>query len=409
MKRALIFLTVLSFAAAAFGNGVSLNSPGTRAISMGGAYISHVSDYSAPYWNPAGLMNIEGMQASIFITDIIPLAAYKSAFYGVDAKAEVNHILAPNAAFLWTCKMHDKLRLGVSVIVPAGLGVEWKGDELKTLTGGEAMNWKSSIAVMNFSLSAAMKFGDKLNVGAAFHLVNGSMTMEKGIVLPTPVGPAQYEEESSGWGFGAGIGVQYMLNEQFTLGLALRTPMKVPFSGDAKVTSNTLGILSDYDFDRDITWPLWAGGGVTFRPSEKWMVAAEAQWSQWSETQDYLIAEHDTQKDSIYLLWDDAVQIRFGGEYMLNEKVALRAGAYIDPAPGPAETQTILLPNTNFTGLCAGAGYKMNKWSFDFGFEYILGEERQVAPYPTNDPINMRGKHNLDILVFSGAVTYKFK
>ncbi len=86
--------------------------------------------------------------------------------------------------------------------------------------------------------------------------------------------------------------------------------------------------------------------------------------------------------------------------------MALRAGAYIDPAPGPAETQTILLPNTNFTGLCAGAGYKMNKWSFDFGFEYILGEERKVGD---NYPYNMRGKHNLDILVFSGAVTYKFK
>jgi len=50
----MIALMVLGIAACAWGNGVSLNSPGTRALSMAGAVISNVNDYSVAYWNPAG-------------------------------------------------------------------------------------------------------------------------------------------------------------------------------------------------------------------------------------------------------------------------------------------------------------------------------------------------------------------
>ena len=403
MKKIISLLTVFLLAAAVFGNGVSLNSPGTRAISMGGAYISHVDDYSAPYWNPAGLQNTEGFQASFFITDIIPLATYKYELAGIDAESKTLHNIAPNASFLWTCMLHDKLRMGLSFIVPAGIGVEWEGDDLTALTGGESMEWKSSIVVFNISLSAAYKFGDKLNLGGAFHLVHGSMTMDRGTVIPM-VGAAQYSEESDGWGWGLGLGAQYMLNEKITLGASMRTRMTVPFSGDAEITSDLAGTLADYEFDRDVTWPLWVGGGVAFRPTEKLLLAAEAQWSQWSETEEYLIAKHDSEEDTLHLLWDDAVQIRFGAEYWLNEKFALRGGFYLDPSPGPDETQTILIPVTDFNVITFGAGYKLDKLSFDVAFEYLMGKERDVEA--TAD--NMPGKHGLDIMVPSFAVTYKF-
>ncbi len=422
MKRLLSFLIILCLAGSALANGVSLNSPGTRAISMGGAYISHVNDYSTPYWNPAGLMNVEGMQASFFITDIIPMAGYKIDAYGIDTEAETNHLIAPNASFLWTCKFNDKLHLGLSAIVPAGLGVQWKGEDLSAFTGGDAMKWESSIAVMNFSLSAAMRFGDKLNLGAAFHLVNGSMTLDKGLANPMG-GGAQFSEESSGWGFGAGFGAQYMATDKITLGAALRTKMAITFEGDAEnplmpLMAANPAAPTKSDFEREMTWPLWVGGGVAFQATDKLLLALEGQWSQWSETQDVLTAKYDdatwdaaltaSDGDKLYLHWDDALQIRLGAEYLVNDQWAVRAGAYTDPAPGPDETQTILIPNTDFTGLCGGFGYNMDKWSFDFGLEYLIGKERDIDVADATDH-NMPGTHTLDIFVLSGAVTYKFK
>ena len=446
MKKVLSIITVLFIAASVFANGVCFNSPGTRAISMGGAYISHVNDYSAPYWNPAGLQNTEGFQASFFITDLIPLATYKRDSLNIDAEAKTLHNIAPNASFLWTCILHDKLRMGLSFIVPAGLGVEWEGDDLLALSGPDSLTtpvgnvpnpyygaykWKSSIVVWNLSLSASYKLGDKLNVGGAFHLVNGSMTMKKGIdavnLLTGQAGQDnwvdnQYSEESSGWGYGFGLGLQYMLNEKISLGASMRTKMTVDFEGDAENTAfesyAPYGIPSKVDFSREITWPLWIGGGISFKPTDRLLLAAEAQWSGWAETQKELVADYenaawdtlveDPGKNIIELDWKDAVQIRFGAEYMLNENLAIRGGFYIDPAPGPDETQTILIPNTDFNVITFGAGYKLDKLSFDVAFEYLIGTERDVPFDP--DPLapSMEGKHGLNIVVPSFAVTYKF-
>jgi len=420
-----------------FGNGVSLNSPGTRAISMAGAYTSHVDDYSAPYWNPAGLMNVEGAQVSFFLTDLIPMATYKNDTYGIDAEAVKNHYLAPNVSFLWVCKLYEKMHMGLSVIVPAGLGVEWEGEDFVPLGGpaqmdfgmgpvtnnfaGTAYNWESSIAVLDISLSLAHKVGDKMNIGAGFHLLRGDMSMKRGVSAVTNFDPtfmtpdegyldSQYEEESDGWGYGASFGLQYMFTDKFAFGASLRTRMKVAFSGDSKVTNGLLGTLVENDFDRDITWPLWIGGGFSYMVTDNFMLALEATYSQWSETQDVLVAENEDGSESeLTLKWDDATQIRLGGEYMINDQWAVRGGFYIDPAPGPAETQQILIPQADYTVVTTGVGYKLDKWAFDFALEYLFGKDVELDAADAEPGVGMAGTHGIDIFVPSLAITYMFK
>ena len=441
MKKAISIFTVLIIAVAAFGNGVSFNSPGTRALSMGGAYISHVNDYSAPYWNPAGLQNSEGMQATFFLTDLVPMASYKYTMPAsaggavIDAEANANHNFAPNFAFLWTCMMSDKLRMGFSFIVPAGLSVEWEGDDLIGFNGPAVLgldannnpimnqfqspfDWEASLKVWNLSFSTAYRFGEKLNVGAALHLVNGAMTMKRGQSVVSNAYPGvapdeglldtQYEEESDGWGFGLGLGAQYMLNEKLTLGLALRTPMTIGLSGKASLGT----AFVDDDFDRDLTTPLWVGGGASYKVNEKLLVSAEAQWSQWSESEDYLESDRTLMPDdSLTLLWEDAVQIRFGAEYWLKENIALRGGFYIDPAPGPANTQTIMIPQADYNVIAGGIGYKFNdKLSFDAALEYLIGTDVEVsAADKAEHGVAMEGTHGINIFVWSLAATYMFK
>ena len=435
MKKLFTLLVVFAVAGAAFGNGVSLNSPGTRSISMGGAYIAHVDDYSAPFWNPAGLMKTEGMQASLFITDLIPSVSYEYDTYGIDAESVTNHYFAPNFSFLWTCMLMEDLRMGFSMIVPAGLGVEWEGDDFVAFAGpasidhpllgtvinpyaGSAFEWESSIGVLNFALSAAKSFGDKLDAGVALNFAYGMMTMKRGIDavnIMTGGMPAagedtmldtQYEEESSGIGFGLGLGVQYMLNDKIDLGFSLRTPINVAFSGDAKFGA------TEMTFDRDISWPLWAGVGMAYQAMDNLKLAFDVQWSQWSETEDVLTAEYENGlEDDLTLKWEDAIQIRFGAEYWMNENLALRAGFYLDPAPGVPETQTILIPQADYNVIAGGVGYKFNeKITFDFALEYLLGSEVEVTAADAAEyGVGMTGKHNINIFVWSLAVNYMIK
>jgi long-chain fatty acid transport protein len=302
--------------------------------------------------------------------------------------------------------------------------VEWDGADLAPLAAGYVGDWKSSIGVYNISLSLAGQLTEKLNFGWAFHYVHGSMTMDKATYTDIPgfgTFTGQFSEESSGSGLGFGAGVQYECSSNTTLGLAMRSDMSVKFEGEAKNTVfPQIGYPLKSDFSRTITWPLWVGGGCAHRFGEKLLVAAELQWSNWTDFEQELEAEYDnttwagamatTGGNVIHLKWKDATQIRLGMEYLLNSKIALRCGAYLDPAPGPDKTQTILIPNTDFTVITGGFGFNpTEKIAIDFGAEYLMGAERDVdSEYIINGEPGMPGKHGLGILAVSVGLTYKF-
>ena len=48
------FVLLLVCGSLALGNGLNLNSLGSRALSMGGAFVGLADDFSAIFWNPAG-------------------------------------------------------------------------------------------------------------------------------------------------------------------------------------------------------------------------------------------------------------------------------------------------------------------------------------------------------------------
>ena len=55
MKKLFAVALMLGVGSMALANGLSLNSIGTRAMGMGGAFVGYANDGSALYWNPAGL------------------------------------------------------------------------------------------------------------------------------------------------------------------------------------------------------------------------------------------------------------------------------------------------------------------------------------------------------------------
>ena len=394
MSKKLTLLIVMSFllsSSLAFGNGLSLNSIGPRALGMGGAFVGLANDASAIYWNPAGL---SGQQCGVmlFMTDVIPSATYKMDLMGVDAKMATNHYISPN---LFAIHSRGKLTFGLGLYVPAGLGAEWDKKDF----GAEMM---SKIGVFNISPAVAYQLNEKFSVGATLNIFYGMMEMKQG------EGTVQYSEDLSGTGFGGSIGLKFNATEQLSLGLTYKTPVNVGFEGDAE-----MGM--DIEVKRDIEWPTWLGFGIAYAVSENWTVTLDGQWSDWATSEEELVTEMTgdfmmtgtdiTTKDTTELKWESALQIRVGTEYVLNESLTLRGGYYYDPAPAPDETLNILFPSMTNHAFSAGLGYTMNKMVFNLGLEYLLGAERDVEVNAIND---MPGKHQMNIFAFSLGLGYKF-
>lgn len=426
-------LVMLVISISLLANGLSLNSVGPKALAMGGAFIGLSDDLSAFYWNPAGLANQE-TGVSLAIGDIIPNGHYKAdgTYFGypaaamdIDAKIENNHYLNPN---IFINHRIDKLALGMSIYVPAGLGAEYDGDDLLALSNGVSQDWRSKIGVINFSPAIAYDF-DKFQLGLAVNIMYGMFEIDRpanitidtdGDGIPDTPTSVQYTENSNGLGLGVTFSSLFHVNKDLSVGLTYKTRSNVKMKGEAENEAMAgLGASTKSDFDREVAWPTWIGGGISYKAMEKLTINADAQYSAWSYSSDKFVTEFDddtwanvtaaTGDDTFVLEWEDAIQYRFGMEYMASTCLAIRGGYYYDPAPAPDEHMNILFPSsTNHVGTF-GFGYTKKNISLDMGFEYLFGAERDIdANIIDTEMTNIPGNHLLNVLAFSLGVTYRY-
>ncbi len=410
-----------------YSNGLSLNSIGTRALGMGGAFVGLADDATAIYWNPAGLANVQGGYIGVSVLDVMPMATYKNTAANINTETKFNHYISPSIMGYWDCMLMKDLKIGLGVYVPAGLGAEWEGNDLKLLSNGNSYTWKSKIGVLNFSPAISYKLLDNLSLGMAMNIYYGMFDLSRPATMTLQTGnkvDGQYEESSTGLGYGVTFGALYTPIKELSIGASLRTKTAVSMSGDATNTMfGKLNLPTKSDFDRDVNWPLWIAGGVAVRPMEGLTLTLDAQWSQWSSACDEFTTEfkdatwkaatEPTEQNKFKLHWKDALQVRFGAEYKVNEDLAIRCGAYHDPAPAPDETYNILFPDITYKAITLGATYNLGKFSIDFGTEYLFGEERDIKQATetvggATMPSNLGGIHNCDIFALTLGLGYKF-
>ena len=419
MRKIFVFVALMLVSVALVANGLSLNSVGTKALSMGGAYVGLADDGTAIYWNPAGLIGQDNA-VKLNLTDVVPFSSYKAdgADYGypatafnIDAETEWKDYINPN--LFANYNLGNKIAMGFGVFVPAGLGAEYDGKDLAPLAkGNTSIEWKSKIGVVNFSPALAYKLNDRFSVGVSGNVYYGMFELKRAAVIDTVA--FQYSEESNGIGLGATIGMKYKLNEVTDFGFTLRTPTKVTLSGTAENPGMQVAQApTKSDFDRDVTWPMWIAGGFAFQPNEKLTLTLDAQWSEWKEVDEFSTDFDDAAwkqitaasgDDKFVLNWENKVQYRIGMEYQATPCMAVRGGWYYDPAPAPDETLNILFPSSTNSVLTGGLAYTKGKFLIELAGEYLFGVERNVAAADHNMP----GTHEMDVLAASIGLGYNF-
>jgi long-chain fatty acid transport protein len=345
----------------------------------------------------------------LFVTDVIPSGTYTFSMYGIDAKTKST--MYPSGSIAYFKPLNDKLIVGIAAYVPSGIGAKWNGEDLKLLTAGVPYRWESFMGVITVSPAIAYKVSDQFSLGATLNLNYGMLKLWR-------PGVGQYNEDLSGLAFGATIGALFKPIDKLGIGLTLRTPTKVKFSGEATMAGAALiGQSTTSDADREATWPLWLGVGLSFKATDKLTLNADAQYTNWKKIQTIPITYDDAAWQALKahpqlkaafnndfdLQWKDAIQWRFGLEYAASEKLALRAGYYYDPSPSPSETLNVLLPEITYNVVTVGVGYKAEKLAIDFCVEYLMGKD-------VDSPLTgkMPGTHGMSILTPNIAFSYHF-
>ena len=261
----LIILLTLSLSTSLFASGVALTGIGARATVLSGAYRGIANDWSAMYWNPAGLTNIQGMHFG-FSSEILFLKGKytaKSPVFGALRSEEVENeggtYIIPAGGFVWGT---EKYALGISVFAPFGLGAKW--DLLNTSVYNSAypeFDLEDDLKILDIHPSFAYKVNDKFSVGFGVSIMSNKIEVRKPAMIPNPyLNPAMANEpafaafytgmnaygaldvpydhiiseidlEGDGMGFGANFGIMYKPTEDLSIGISGRYYMDQKLEG----------------------------------------------------------------------------------------------------------------------------------------------------------------------------------
>ncbi len=408
----LIALLAVGLTTGLSANGLNLNGSGAKSDAMGGAFVGLANDFSAAYWNPAGLAQITKASFSLYGADIMPMGTYVLAPFGINAKTKAKEgYFIPGLGYFQP--VGDRVVVGIYVYAPSGAGADWNGTDLAALSGGKPFKWRSMLGIFTASPSIAVKLTDQIMLGATVDVNYGMLTMDQPFAL------GQYSEKLKGLAVGGTFGLLVKPVKQFSFGVTYKLPFTAKLKGDVTIPNAPAvpGITSGTDTGtRQATWPMWLAGGIAIKPTDQLTITADVQYTNWKKLQTIPVTFADPVWNAVFgaggpydrtdeLLWKNTTMLRFGAEYLVTNSLAIRAGYTNDPNPGPIETQNILLPEFKYNWFTAGFGYSSRSFTVNAAIQYGKGATIDVPLIGDNA---MPGVHGLKMWVPSLDFTYKF-
>jgi long-chain fatty acid transport protein len=416
-----------------FAGGFALSGVGSRATAMGGAFRGLADDPSAMFWNPAGMAFMDETSISLGGTFIMPSAEwenngpYFTAVPGYENKIyEAESSLRSFPNFFATFAKGSKMKYGIGLFVPYGLGTTWDAYQQPAMFAGftdfPKEEMLSSIAILDLHPTIAYQIMPKLSFGAGLSIYYGMIDLAKVQFSSPDTGflPTTSDMSGTGIGYGANAGLMYKPTQSLSIGVAGKILSNIKMEGEIEVAtwippSTKVGGKSD--IETTLKLPGEIGVGVSYMITPKWRMNLDYAYTMW-ERLDKVVVELDDpitvhpnplvpqlSRSEIVFDWEDTYRVSLGTEFMLGSN-AWRLGVYMDETPIPVETQTATLSDIG-TKISSNIGWgrSFGKFGLDANFQYVMFEEREVE---TQTATNMAGVYNANSISGNIGLSYKF-
>jgi len=351
---------------------------GVRSMGMGGAYAGVADDFTAVFWNPAGLAQIQQREVYVaFLRNTKENTATIGAGTAVEtsASADVRNTRFGSLGFVYPFPVYQG-----AFVLAAGFNraqdFDWglrKNGFVDSLTTNDSFRHEGGTSIS--SLAAAVDVSKSVSLGLTVNLISGedkaentfisldsedffperrftdkvffiddygtSWTATLGAMVRTPRQDPQLR-------FGATITTGPTHKVRFTYRAPPDTAFTIIEFDDGQVRSaRSVDFRSSYKIDL----PLSFGLGGSYRPIPQVLVAASVHATEWTQTEyadeDAFQLRTDTSFEDQY---DDILRYHLGVEWQVPWlALDLRGGYYTDPLPfiGPRDPLREADPVTN--------------------------------------------------------------
>ncbi|MFQ6617074.1 MAG: OmpP1/FadL family transporter [Fidelibacterota bacterium] len=270
----LCLFLVIFLAVDLYGSGVAISNTGSRAVALGSAFRAIASDWSAMYWNPAGLTQISKFHFGFNTGFIKPVGTLKPlnltpdpfspppGFMGLNNGFTINEtavvektFIIPSFGFVYS--LNPRISVGLSLYVPFGLGADWNLFNINQIYGYNNLvsdeyteyETSSDLQIVDIHPTVAFKISDKISVGAGVSIVQSKITIRKvsfsdNPLIGTPLGLRHIAKfvsdallDGSGSGYGFNVGILIKPSDKLSIGASFRYYGDISLDGDATINT----------------------------------------------------------------------------------------------------------------------------------------------------------------------------
>ncbi len=403
MKKLVVLMCSILLADMSFGAGFALYEYSGRSTAMGGAVVANDAEPASLAVNPSLITELEGTQVQAGLTAV--QAHAKTTFAGQSRTLKNEVWLLPNAYV--THKWSDDISLGFGMFSRYGLGGTYKDRETWP---GSNMAYKVKLETISFTPTIAIKASEQLSLAMGLEAMTIDFTQNSQYG-----GPANtYEIHGTGVSWGGNFSLTYRPEwaNKWSIGAMYRTKVKQNLNGYVH-SAGTYSAINIHNAPAEgaINLPDSITTGVSFRPTDNWILEAGIVGTFWSSYDQIIIQYKDA--SAIPFInpqkrYKDTYRLNFGAEYKLNKNWAVRGGYVFDKSPINKKAMDTLVPVDDRHLLSAGFGYKTDTWSVDAAYTHIFGRDLSGHNYPqggTSYPMKYsEGRSDMVALTFG----YKF-
>lgn len=352
----------------------------SKSIAEGNAVVAQADEPAAISYNPAGIVDLKGVQVQNNL-HLISIFAFQSSDRDKHTRSSGTIVPVPTAYLTVNPGKYlgNRVAFGLGSDSPFGLKNKYNSTNPNVRYTG----WVNYLKMYAIKPVASVKVTDWLSVGAGpiyYRIFDfGGIEAYPNKIVPgglTSDGQIRANLSGNHWGWHAGILLKPHVKHQ--LGFYFRSPVTIKTSGLIKVENATSGNF-ETGGNAKVNLPLNMTVGYAFKPTNKTTIETDFGYTRWSNNKKLNIHAGSVNARENAILralglvdkdYSDGFSLHVGGSHKLTERLTLRAGSLFYWAVIPQDHFIPSIPDSNKVGFSLGGKYSVTK-SMDLEMAYV--------------------------------------
>ena len=384
-------------------NGFGLASQDAFASARGEACVAPADNASAVYYNPAGITQITGTSLRSGLYSIYVDPTYQPPETQPNAGQTYSiakHFNFIPQIFLTHSFENSPVSVGLGIYAPYGGNADWPQN-----TGFRSVATKGSLTYLRINPAIAFKLAPQLSFGGGVMVDYGKIDLDQGLLANQQPFANFFHFQGDGWSLGYNLGVLWQPVETVSIGATFRSATTITMDGHTEFQQQPIPALNSpvgFPAQADFMFPLTAVFGISYRPTPKWNLEFDADYTDWSSfgtvtlhqgTLPPAVGAVVMQDIPVILDWQPSWMYEFGVTRYFDDGWHVSAGYVYNENSVPDAYYTPLAADMDRHFFSLGAGRKGKKFDYDVVYQFGYGPAHTVTgSNPSSQPASNAGR-----------------